>query len=420
MRSTVFSGLSLLLLIPFAGHSQSLVSAFSFDNRLWGYVDQSGTEIIPPKYTKPTEVSLNGNACVYDPAVRKFKLINMNGSEIPTDYPNFEVVDFMGYKEQGFVDDYIRINVKGKQGVLDKKGKTVHAPEYDKVTNFFGDFAFATKGSTWFVLKNNGTKIEIPGKIKDVKKYREGLAPFVTSDDKFGFMNDRGEIVIPAEYEGAGYFSSGLAWVRNAEKKIGFIDKTGKLVIPFNYDMAKEFDANIERTVAKIGEQFVILKKDGTEIKVDGAVKVKDFFDGVAEALSGEKWGFIDKDGKWIVEPKYEKLQYYVNGYGRIRLNGVWGVVDKQGTVVIEPKYARIEEFIDGRAAFIPDGSQGWGFIDPAGTIIVKPTYETVRNFHNGLARVKKGEFWGTVDVNGNEVIKPEKFRRLNDFSEVK
>ncbi len=418
MRTSIFYVMICTFFTSMAS-AQDYIGAFSKDNKLWGYADEAGNEVIEPKYTKPTDVSEKGLACVYDPKAKKFKLIRIGGGEISTGYPDFEVVDFMGYKEQGFVDSYIRIIVKKKYGVLDQNGKTVHAPEYDKITYFFGDFAFGSKGNTWFVLNNDGSVIEISEKIKDIKKYRDGLAPFVSLDGKFGFLNNKGEIIVPAQYEGAGYFSSGLAWVRNAEKKIGFIDKTGKLAIQHKYDWVKEFDEEAERTVVKTGEQFFILKKDGSEITVQGATHLKAFNNGIAEASSGEKWGFVDKNGNWIVEPKYDKLQFFVNGYGRVRLNGLWGVVDKKGTVVIEPKYAQIEEFFDGLAAYNPGEKQGWGFVDTKGNIIVEAKYASVRNFHNGFARVKKGELWGLIDKTGKELFEP-KFMRLNDYNKIK
>lgn len=415
MRTTIFYAVYTVFFAAF-GHAQNYIGAFSNDNKLWGFTDQFGNEVIAPKYTKPTEVSEDGLACVYHPSERKFKIINMSDSEIPTGFPNFEV---MGYKEQGFTDNCMRVKVKRKYGVIDNTGKTVHPPEYDKVTRFFGGFAFGLKGTTWFVLKNDGSRIEIREKIKDIKRFREGLAPFVKPDGKHGFLNDKGEIVIAAQFEGAGYFSSGLAWVRNAEKKVGFIDKTGKWGIEPKYDMVKEFDSEAERTIARAGGQFYILKKDGTEITVQNATRLKAFNNGIAEAQSGEKWGFVDKDGNWIVEAKYDKLQYFVNGYGRVRLNGLWGVVDKKGNLVIEPEYVQIEEFFDGRAAYNPGGKKGWGFVDTEGTIIVEAKYDSVRNFRGGLARVKKGMFWGIIDVSGKELFEP-KFVRLNDFNEIR
>lgn len=404
MKSRTFCALVLLLSFTVA-HAQT-IGVYSNDGKTWGIVDQTGKEITTPKYANPTDPSKSGFVGIFSNADKVYKLLSPTGEEIAIDLPKVESIHNTNSDDKDIKDDFFIVKIAKKVALIDKNGKVVHTPDYDKITNFFGDIAFANTGDTWFVINKNGAKTEIKEKIKDIKKMRDGLAPFTALDGKVGFLNEKGDIVIPATYTGAGYFSSGLAWVRNSDKKIGFIDKTGKLVIEAKYEVVKEFDEVGECTIARIGDKFVILKKNGTEIAVENAAKIKDFNDGISEALSGDKWGYVDNNGKWIVEAKYEKNEQFENGYGRIRLNGVWGAVDKKGTVIIEPKYTSLGDFVDGKATF--KSGDKWGYVDTKGAVLVEAQYTDAKKFKNGIAFVKNGDKWGIIDSKGKELIAPK------------
>lgn len=60
----------------------------------------------------------------------------------------------------------------------------------------------------------------------------------------------------------------------------------------------------------------------------------------------------------------------------------------------------------------IPFQSQGkWGFADSSGKLIIEARYDAIEPFNEGLAVVKLGDFYGMVNMQGEEVIRPEHAR---------
>lgn len=396
--------------------AQQQYASCSKDGKIYGYIDPKGNEVIPFMYTYPTEVSSAGVFCAMIPSSKKRGIFNVKGEEIPTEFQGFTLPSIIGFDEKGFSGNYIRIIHKGKFGILDKTGKTIHQPEYDRMTEFFDDFAFGGKGTKWFILKLDGSKVAINTEAKEVKKFKEGLAPYVTPAGLNGFINEKGEVVITAQYTNVGYFSYGLAWVRLPNKKIGFIDKTGKMVVEAKFDAAKEFDEVGKCAMAKIGNQFYILKSDGSEIALDGVTTLKDFNEGIAEAKKGDKWGFVDANGKWIVEPTYGKVNGFEHGYGRVFSGVLWGAVNKKGELVFQPKFHRLHVLAEGLFSFKETEDGKFGVVNHKGEVLISPTYDDIKDFKNGFARVKQADKWGVIDMQGKLVV-PVQFARLNNFS---
>ena len=110
----------------------------------------------------------------------------------------------------------------GKWGFIDKEGKEVAKPIYDRLSS----------------------------------KFEEGLV-FVKKDNKYGFVNKKGKEVIKLVYDWAGDFSEGLAKVMK-NGKWGFINKTGEKVIKPIYDAVSNF-----------GEEIVFVQKDDSWYIID-------------------------------------------------------------------------------------------------------------------------------------------------------
>jgi|GEM_PF-685791 len=396
--------------------AQKQYATCSKDGKLYGYIDQDGNEVIPFKYIYPTAVSSAGVFCAMDPSTKKRALFSIKGEEIPTPFQGFDLPDVMGFNEKGFVLENIRIIYKGKYGVLDKQGKAIHQPEYDRMTDFFDDFTFGGKGTKWYILKMDGSKVPVNTEAKEIKRFKEGLAPFVTPKGLCGFVNEKGEVVVEPKYLNVGYFSLGLAWVRLENKKIGFIDKTGKMIIEPKYDVVKEFDEVGKCAMAKIGSQFYILKSDGSEISVEGVNALKDFNEGIAEAKKGDKWGYVDGNGKWLVQPIYNKNNKFEYGYGRIFSGVKWGAVNTKGDIVIQPKYHRLHVLENGLFSFKESEEGKFGIVNSKGEVVVNPSYDDIKDFKDGFARVKLGDKWGMINRQGKLVI-PIQYVRMSDFS---
>ncbi len=371
---------SIFTVLTFGIFAQSYCGPFSNDNKLWGFTDYQGKEMVSPKYVRPTYVTKKGVAGVYVPAEKRFKLINMKDEEITNSLP--AVITSLKYildQESKEGAEYFYFAVNKKWGVMDATGKVLFNPNYDHLSKISGGCAIARIGSVWFILCADGKENQLQHQFKEMKEFNEGMAAFTSLDGRNGFVNDKGEIVIQPKFNGVGNFTDGFAWARNFNDKLGFIDKKGEFVIQSKYDVVTPFDPIAKRATARIGKQTLILKEDGTEIITSVNITIKKFVGGVALASEAGRWGYLDKDGKWLVSPKYENAYDFSYGIGVVELGGFWGIVGADGKILLEPTYSKITEF------------------------------------KNGYANVKRGDKWGIINKEGKEVLAP-KFIGLKEF----
>jgi hypothetical protein len=126
---------------------------------------------------------------------------------------------------------------------------------------------------------------------------------------------------------------------------------------------------------AKIGEDYYVLKPNGTEIKLEpnNICVIGAFIEGLAPIKQNKKpfghyhSGFVDTTGKYIIPPVFLSVGYFSNNgltWARGE-NKMYGYINKSGEWVIQPKYIRTNNF----------------------------------DKESGLARVKNGEKWRIIKI---------------------
>jgi hypothetical protein len=124
-------------------------------------------------------------------------------------------------------------------------------------------------------------------KYKQIEPYSssDGLAPALSKEDKWGYVDENKNEVIPCVYFYADNFVDGFAIAAKGEKEYGIIDKSGKEIVPFKYE----------------------------ELKTEYYA----FQEGVVIARLENKYGVIDRFGKEILPCKYDAIQF---DYGKKQL----------------------------------------------------------------------------------------------------
>lgn len=223
------------------------------------------------------------------------------------------------------------------------------------------------------------------------------LIPFMT-EEKWGYINNKGKIVIKPQFDEADKFSEGLARVQIGLKS-GFIDSTGKFVIEPIYTFAFGFSEGL----APVGKDM------------------------------NSQWGYIDRTGKIIIEPQFEHARRFSNGLAHVSVilskkpfDWRSGFIDKKGNFAINPKFAYSEDFKEGFAIIAEDNKANEttsayfnkkAFIDSKGNLVT-PFFENAEDFSEGVAAVKIENRWGFIDKTGNIVIAPQFDFILREFSE--
>lgn len=153
---------------------------------------------------------------------------------------------FGEYQNAGtFVNGQAAVNVNGKWGIVDAKGKYTVEPAYE-------DILLDSQGkyiSQSVILAKTGGQYHLyDAKWKMIKEFACDQADKITADGlfafssggKWGFADTKGNVIIKPVYENARSFSNGLAAVcKNG--LWGFIDEKGNLVIPYQFQNADYF-----------------------------------------------------------------------------------------------------------------------------------------------------------------------------------
>jgi hypothetical protein len=290
------------------------------------------------------------------------------------------------FKDADFFHDGLAyvVSEDGKTGYISEDGKYKIPAEFKDGTPFKEGLAFVVSdgGVPICIDKSGKTKFELK-EAKYVFWFSEGLAVFMSHDDKTGFVDKSGKVVINAQFESAGAFSEGLAHVRQ-EGKSGFIDKSGKIVINLQFDGADDFHAG--KAAFKNGNQVGFIDKKGSYVINPQFDLAAQFCEGLAAIKSGKQWGYITEDGKIEINPQFEDASSFKGGLAQIEQGRKYGFITKQGKIEINPQFDLASSFFND-IAFVKSANK-WGIIDKKGKYLVNPLFDDMK-WYEGQYYVK-------------------------------
>ncbi len=235
---------------------EGLRAFFDPNSNKWGYADASGNITIQPKYTRALAFS-DGLAAVeveekqYGPKFWGF--IDKTGTMvIPATYKAYP-----GSFHEGLCAVRPEEEYSGKMVFIDKKG-TVVSPEYYACNHFFDGFAFVKTGTSKMVVINKQFEVvrEIPSfdiPKDDVNKifgfeFTDGLAAVGRASFDYdipvgNIIRSNGEVVLNAGDKSRSFFTNfyngelAMFTYQIDEKWIkGFMNKAGEIILHFVED----------------------------------------------------------------------------------------------------------------------------------------------------------------------------------------
>jgi len=343
MKAILFSSIAILF-IGINAVSQTILAPFNPDKeaKKWGFINETGDVVIAAMYDEVLNFSDDGFALVCEGKL--WSVINESNEKVSVEAKGFTPVGILGFGKRGFTNGLLVASMSRLQGVIDTKGKIVHEFKYTTITDFENGYATAKIGKEFYILNADGGNKQVRN-VKDLRAFKEGLSPFKTSNNTFGFIDVNGGEVINANFIDVGYFSNGLAWVKNFNGTALFIDESGETVIEAKCTVAKQFDKVSGIILVKSAEGSFYQRKNGETFTVNGATGLGDFSDGLAYAKMGEKVGFINDKGDWVIDPKFDKVRDFYAGFAAVRVGEKWGVINKKGEFVCEPQFDDIKNF---------------------------------------------------------------------------
>jgi hypothetical protein len=346
MKNKIILSTILLLGIGYLSFAQNyVVQVRPSGVKEWGYANQKGELIIPAKFKKCWEFSEDGLAPIYDPEKKQFYFINLKGEQLKTEITDFKLIEVFGFGLKGFDNGMVPVKLGDKWGFLNNQGKLIIPAKFEKVQPFKSDYTVAQNKDQFIILDKQGKEIavSIPN-ISEIRAFTEKMAPFKTTDGKFGFIDNTGKVVIEAQFAGVGYFDKGLAWAKNTDKMAGFINPKGEWIIKPQFNDVKEFDPECGLARVKTGDKWAYINKAGEIININISESLDDFFNGLAKGKKNDKIGYYDAKGEWAIQPQFDGARDFKNGFATVKVGEKWGIIDKSGKWVTEPKYDDIKD----------------------------------------------------------------------------
>ncbi len=131
------------------------------------------------------------------------------------------------------------------------------------------------------------------------------------------------------------------------------------------------------------------------------AEKIKDYY----RFKRGKFTALCDAEGRYVIRFSDEIQEISTPAEDRflIKKNNSYGFVDAQGRLRIANRYDAATSFSEGLAPVKLIGK--WGFLNIDERLVIQPFYDQVSQFQDGLTIVKRGEYYGIVDKQGEEVV---------------
>ena len=289
--------------------------------------------------------------------------------------------------------------------------------------------------------------IVIDARFDDVASFSEGLAA-VNQDGKWGFIDQKGEMVIEPVYKSAWSFHEGKARVELFDGPDAYIDRSGQLVTAEDWHGADDFSDSLAKV--KVGNSFGFIDHKGRIIIPPLYARSWNFINSRCVVEYQEKMGVIDKTGDYIIKPEYESIRTDPqNEYFLCNQAGNATIYNHSGERILHFANARAEK-TDGssftlvrngksilmvladtsqRSAPLDDiipleerrwaGKRGSGYVllDGSGNILTQTLYSQINKFHEGIAACSRGEYWGYINTNGDNLTE-EVFGLAWDYQE--
>lgn len=278
----------------------------------WGFVDESGKFVIPPRFDSAAGFEADGLAVV--------------------------AISEPGGSGHGFID---------------KSGRFVVPPKYALLRPYKGGLAAfrGRTGSGVGAIDREGREV-IPPRFVSLGDFGDnGLAPANvggyarTEDVRLGYVDRAGRFVTPQDFVLAGTFvpfaieggmstPDGHALVRLENGQSAYLDSAARIVARFPEDVfVLEISANgLVRIQDKSGKYGFADRK--------GAIVIPPRFrqawgfgsNDLAPAEENGKYGYIRADGSWAIEPRFQMARSFDEfGHAQVEENGAHFLVDRSG-----------------------------------------------------------------------------------------
>lgn len=324
-----------------------------------GMIDRTGVIIFEPEFK---ELGIISEGMLYGVKDSLYGFYNTLGDQV---IPERFTEAF------SFSNGRAKVEEKGLQAYIDKKGKYIVHPAFEEIEYFTDSLLIYGDGDTYGLMKPS-CQIVVPNKYDKIGQLSEGIA-IVVYDDYIGYINERGEEVIAPQFDvipnylNRSHFKGGSAVVAK-NNSYGVINTKGKEIIPFKNE--------------GIGEWT-----DLTAVKRKG------------------KWGFINRANQLVIPANYDYAESFNGTVALVQEVSLYGAIDRSGAKIIETGYNNIEIAMKGY--MIVNNGALYGIVSSKGEVVVPMIYRSIRIFDQNLLILTDKDGISYFDCSKKQLLKP-------------
>ena len=299
-----------------------------------------------------------------------------------------------------------RIQVGGKCGFINERGKLVIEPQFDKAYWVFGDsICYAEIGERKGLINTDGEFVtELDKSIFWIYQFNNGVASFTTDTGNKGIINKSGEIILPAIYKSIIKDDDNGFIIEDTLGNYGYVSVQGDFIVPCKYNAVSGFNEGLMVVVTNQKYGYV----DSTGVWVIDSIydDARAFEDGLARVKTNDKWRFIDKSGKVVEKLTYDDiLTGFSSNRAFVKIGKTIAMINKDGDKIATIDADSIYGFHDGYSTFQKNGR--YGIIDSTGAVVIHTKFEKLSQSYNGLFIFDKHKKKGVVDIKGKVIVEP-------------
>ena len=261
----------------------------------YGYIDEEGTLVIPPRYSEA-----QGYASGLAPVQRSdgsLAYLNLKGEELA-------IADTYGpvQKADRFSDDMARVVVGQRVGYIDTNLRWVIEPRFAQAGRFSEGLALVLEQGKARYIDKKGLEVFSLEDVSAAGPIRAGFAYFV-QNGLFGIVNRQGQIAKKPDFLFLAVADpeSGLARALDSKTELyGFVDRDGSWVIPPRYPNARDFSDGFAAVFIRNTNRYGYIDTRGNMRIPDRYLAAGNFREGLAWVRTETGLRYINKDAVWI------------------------------------------------------------------------------------------------------------------------
>lgn len=323
-------------------------------------------------------------------------------------------------------------------GFIDSSGKYVLEPQFDYATRFVNGITLVYKQKQSYFIDKTGKAI-LPTVYRSMKFIDDHKAIITTRAEKTGIIDVRtGKLLLDTLYTEIKPFKHGLSVVLNYNPKTenpwskAIIDTACNFVVPFNKpellkgiidfmdNISNSFHEGLTRFTKRISDDKsytgLINAKGDTIVNDTSYSAIWDYSCGRAIVVDHNDNRFvIDRNGKKVGNQSFEYIHEFVKNYAIIKTDSGYGIIDTNARIVIPSQYAQLA-FTDTSAKYfyfaLRDPKEKYSYTYTYGVanlnnqVIIPPTfhYQPSEGFINGLLSVNINGLQSYINEQGKIV----------------